>query len=240
MQQRTLLAEQQIQAERDKLDESDQDDFDLRRQLQAARAEAEDLANARIAVENSTAPVVVLKHLPTPMAKTVFGEEEHFRLSDGRLVYVPMTELVKLLKQQAQVKVYKLKETPAITEMIGPIGGFSLKYTMVRRKMAVDTPNGSMVREVADLDSFMVVPAAAILGEPLDDALREGSAFRNQLRRFDPSTTTITVWTYPDSFAEFRRLKDELYKLGYLTAGRPLPDGHPIGGSPRGTRSGAQ
>ena len=32
----------------------------------------------------------------------------------------------------------------------------------------------------------------------------------------------------------------ELFKLGYLTAGRPLPDGHPIGGSPDGTRSSAE
>jgi hypothetical protein len=56
----------------------------------------------------------------------------------------------------------------------------------------------------------------------------------------DPNRTTVTVWTYPDSFHDFRRLKDELFKLGYLTAGRPMPHGAPIAGSPSGSRSAAQ
>ena len=235
-----LAAEQLIQEERGKLDGSQQAEFDIRRQLQAARDELEDLSSAKIAAENSAAPVVVLKHLPTPMAKTVFGEEEHFRLSGGRLVYVPLNQLAEEMKQQAQLKAYKLKDTSEINEIVGPVGGFTMKYRLVRRKISMNTSGGAAVREVVDLDGFILVPASEHMGEPVNSALKDQSDFDRRLKQFDPNTTTITIWTYPDSFADFRRVKDNLYARGFLTAGRPMPEGQPIGGSPRGTRSGAQ
>src|SRR5438552_534521 len=50
----------------------------------------------------------------------------------------------------------------------------------------------------------------------------------------------IAIWAYPDSFEEFRRLRKELYRMGYRIAGRPLPEGTPIGGSPDGSKSAAE
>ena len=43
-----------------------------------------------------------------------------------------------------------------------------------------------------------------------------------------------------DGFAAFRRIKEELYRLGFATAGRPLEQDMPIGGSPQGTKSAAE
>ncbi len=60
------------------------------------------------------------------------------------------------------------------------------------------------------------------------------------LKHADPDRTTVTVWVYPDSFNQFRTLKAELFRRRFLTAGRPLPEGHPIGGSPDGSRSASQ
>lgn len=237
LQELAVAAEHMIDEEKSKLDEEHQQNFDIRRQVETAREELEDLAAARLAVENTTAPVVQLKHLPTPMAKTVFGKEEHFRLSGGRLVYVPLTQLVEEMKRQAQMKVYKLEQSPSVTETVGPVDGFTMKYGLIRRR--VEMSNGA-VREFADLDGFVLVPSSPVMGEPVERALQQGSDFRNRLGQFEPNTTTITVWTYPDSFGDFRKVKDELYKLGFLTAGRPMPEGHPIGGSPQGSRSGAQ
>ena len=71
-------------------------------------------------------------------------------------------------------------------------------------------------------------------------ALRPSSRFRTALSGFHPARATVTIWTYPDSFAEFRRLKKELYQLGFATAARPLPHDVPIGGSPQGTKSAAE
>jgi hypothetical protein len=90
------------------------------------------------------------------------------------------------------------------------------------------------------LDRFVLLPTSADLGEPLAAALTEPSEFLAILNGFEPNRTTVTVWVYPDSFDAFRKLKSELFRRGYATAGRPMPEGHPIGGSPDGSRSAAQ
>jgi hypothetical protein len=78
------------------------------------------------------------------------------------------------------------------------------------------------------------------MGETIDEAMDPQSNLRAVLARHKSRDTTITLWTYPDSFGEFRRLKKELYLLGFPIAGRPLPADAPIGGSPRGSKSAAQ
>ena len=85
----------------------------------------------------------------------------------------------------------------------------------------------------------MVRPQQQALGEPLSVALAEGSAFRRKMARITPETT-VTLWCYPDSFEAFREIRAELYRLRIPAAGRPLPEGAPIGGSADGSKSVAQ
>ena len=72
------------------------------------------------------------------------------------------------------------------------------------------------------------------------EALKEGSQFRQVLATLRPKQTVVTVWTYPDSFGDFRVLKSWLFDRGYASAARPLPFDQPISGSPEGSRSSAQ
>jgi hypothetical protein len=130
----------------------------------------------------------------------------------------------------------------ALSETVGPIEGWRLRYKLQRVDMTFD-PNvrgpqqvGSFVR----LQEYTLIPVSGQMGEPLDEALRSTSQFRSSLAGLSPRDTTVTLWTYPDSFGEYRRLKEELHKAGYSVAGRPLPEGHPIGGSPSGSKSAAQ
>ena len=167
------------------------------------------------------------------MAKTVFGKELHLRLR-RRLAFIPWDELVEQLKQDAPLKTWKLKDTPRITEFLGPVKGFRLKYTLQQSREMTSVPGGMALQMRVELDRFVLIPIADDLGEPLDAALAGPSQFRTILEADDPNRTTITVWVYPDSFNDFRRLKAELFRLGYSTAGRPMPEGLPIGGSPGG------
>ena len=232
--------EQQFQHHRETLDEEQQRRLTASRELLTARAELEDLKASRRALENASPAQNVIEHLPTPMAKTVFGTELHFRLLQGRLVIIPWEELVAKLKEDAPHNVWKLKEATSITESLGPIGGFRMKYTLRRVQHVAPANGGVAVQQRIELDRFILVPVQDDLGEPLEQALRGGSEFQETLARFDPNRTTVTVWVYPDSFNQFRALKAELFRRGYLTAGRPIPEGHPIGGSPDGSRSAAQ
>jgi hypothetical protein len=214
--------------------------LDSHRELLVARSELEDLKANRQAMENAAAVNNVIEHLPTPMAKTVFGKELHLRLAGGRLVYLPWDELVEQLKQDAPLKTWKLKDSPRITEILGPVQGFRLKYTLQQTRQMASAPGGMALQTRIELDRFVLIPIADDLGEPLDAALAGPSQFRSILESYDPNRTTVTVWVYPDSFNDFRRLKAELFRLGYATAGRPMPEGLPIGGSPHGSRSAAQ
>ncbi len=232
--------EQDLEKQRGDLSHEAQQALELQRQIADARRAEENLKLSREAVERSTAPVQVVMHRPTPLAKTVFGREVHFQMQGGRVVYVPLEELVEEFKTEAKQKTWKLRQAPSITETVGPIRDFRLKYTLKRETHNIETRAGTAYQERIELDHFVLVPVRDNLGETLDVALQPQSQFRSLLGSFNPNDATVTVWVYPDSFDQYRQLKEELFKLGFLTASRPMPEGQPISGSPNGTRSAVQ
>jgi len=233
-------AEEVIAARRAELATADQERFDRQHEVLAARQEFEAVRVSLQAVQNAAAPVTALEHLPTPMAKTVFGKEIHFRLYHGKIMFVPWDELVERLQGEARQKVWRLKDQPELTETFGPIGGFWMKYTLKRVEYREATQVGISVQRGVELDRFVLIPVDDEMGEPIAEAMQPGSQFQTLLAANQPEATTITVWTYPDSFDEFRVLKRFLFERKYLTASRPLAYDTPIGGSPHGTRSSAQ
>jgi hypothetical protein len=144
------------------------------------------------------------------------------------------------LKADAPNHLQKLKDAPRAEMSLPVINGFGARYILRRNDIQMQTRVGVASRSQIELEKIYFVDAEQSLGMPLSEALQPGSEFRGRLADKNPQQTTVTVWVYPDSFDEFRTLKAELFKLGYLTAGRPLPAGHPIGGSPDGSRSSAE
>ena len=208
--------------------------------IEKARHDLDHLVGRQRVLETQINNPTVLEHIPTPLAKTVFGDEIHFRLLDGRLAYVPLNEIVTRLEKQWKNRLWKLKETDQFSDTLGEIGGFILRYTVARQGVETETAVGFAQRNVVYISKFELIPSEEPLGVPLEDALAPDSEFRSLISKYDSRKTTVTIWTYPDSFEQFRLLKNELYQLGYLTAGRPLPAGDNISGSPNGTRSSAQ
>jgi hypothetical protein len=233
-------AEQALVDQREKLSETQKLEFDLHSELNVAKRELEDLKLATAAALNAPETPGVIEHLPTPLAKTVFGKELHLRLQNGKVTFVPLNELVEKLKEDAPKNVWKLKDSQRITESVGPMDGFRCKYTLVKAEKTLQTQAGVARGNVVELERFILVSVSDDLGEPMELALQPGSGLRSLLREYPPERSTVTVWVYPESFQQFRALKAALFQLGYSTAGRPLPDGHPIGGSPDGSHSAAQ
>jgi hypothetical protein len=232
------IAEQRLAEHRNQLGASEQAQYDAREQLAAARGELARLSQDQAALTRP-APAV-LQHLPTPMAKTVFGTEIHFRLLGGRLAYVPWDEMLERLKADAPSHVHKLRDAPRAEMSLPVISGFGARYVLQRAEVEIQTRMGVASQSKIELEKIYFVDAEPNLGVPLAEALKSGSQFRSLLAGRRPEQTTVTIWVYPDSFDQFRDLKAELFKQGYLTAGRPLPTGHPIGGSPDGSRSSAE
>ena len=150
----------------------------------------------------------------------------------GRLAYIPFDILVDQLKGVLREQAWKMHDQPELTDTLGPVAGFRLRYNIERH----DTPRGSIMQ----VSYIEFIPSSSQMGEPMDVALQPKSKFRDKLEMLSPRQYTITVWTYPDSFADFRKLKKELYQLGYAVAARPLMEGMPIGASPQGTKSSAE
>jgi hypothetical protein len=234
------LAARTVEQQREKLEDERRSEFDESRALEEARRELADLQRDQLALERARPTKGILEHLPTPMAKTVFGKEVHLRLAGGRLAFIPWDELVERLKADVPRKIHRLQETPSFTETLGPVDGFSIRYTMKRTEQRLGPGSTGPVQQRAELDRFLMLPIADDVGESVDQALRANSDFLARFERLDPARTTVTVWVYPDSFGYFRTFKKLLFDKGFLTAARPLPDGHPVGGSPDGTRSTAE
>jgi hypothetical protein len=233
-------AERQIEEEKQALSTKDQEKLQRRTQLEQLRRDLAQTEQARSAAESATDATSVIDHLPTPMARTVFGNELHFRLMDGKLTYLPWEELVQKLKDEASQKLWKLKDASLVHEEAGPVAGFRIRYALRRVEHSMPSKMGPVTQRRIELDHFQLVPISEDMGEPIDAVWKNNSQFRGVLAANPPKQTTITVWVYPEGFEQFRQLKSELYKLGYLTAARPMPKGRLIGGSPQGSRSASQ
>ena len=201
------------------------------------KAKLAQLAQAKQDLEVKQPKTIQISTYSTPISQIVMGKEVYFQLKGGYITLVPINELVEKFKHKAQQQTDRLRNAPQFTDVVGPIDGFRLRYTMERIDFSPDSGHsGSYMR----MRKFELVPMADDLGEPVAEALAAQSQFRTALVGLDAKRTTITLWTYDDSFALFRAVRKELHELGFSVAGRPLLEGQPIAGSPDGTRSAAQ
>jgi len=232
--------EQRLADHRTRLDDETRDRLEKKRLVQERHRTLIRLNENIQTVSTAQAEPEILEHYPTPLAKTVFGQEEHYRLLNGRLAHLPINDFTIKLGSDARANSWKLKDAKRVTETFGPLEGFLVKYTLVASQQRIPTENGMVTRRGVQLERFVLVPTSTVQEFTLEDALAPNSELRRRLSGLDPAETTVTVWTYPDSYSELLALKTELLKSGFLVAARPLPQGYPIGGSPHGMKSAAQ
>jgi hypothetical protein len=222
-------AEQQIAQRRQQLDAQSRSQFDLGQSIRDAQVQLRQLYDSKAAAQVDNSAPVQLESYPTPLGRTVTGQEVHFQLRNRRIVYVPLQEL--LAKAQEDLASHRhgyLAEGGEITGSYGPMEGFTMQLS-IRRK-----------ERVHYLCEF-IPDAQQPLGETVEEALASpNSQFRLRLDGRKPAQTTITIWVYPDSFADFRHIKKELYLMGFATAGRPLPENQHIVASNAGSQSAAE
>ncbi|HEV2971419.1 MAG TPA: hypothetical protein VGY55_15700 [Pirellulales bacterium] len=233
---RLAVGERELAGRRSHLESGSRTDFDLQQQLAALQRQLAENQQEVVRAENDRPPPVEMKHYLTPISRTVFGKEVHFRLSQGRIAYVPLEELLDEAKSSIQKELAETRSPTALTEheqSIGPYAGFEMLY-------AVAIKSAGTGRVELGFREIQIVPVAGEPGETLSDALRPTSEFRRRLAEHDPSQSTATIWVYPDGFADFRTIREELYRLGFATAARPLPLGMNITGSDHGSHSAAQ
>ncbi|QDT08944.1 hypothetical protein [Planctomycetes bacterium K23_9] len=208
-------------------------------EVQSLMSRISDISAKRNRLESEKQPVVAVEHLPTPMAKTVFGEELHFRLKGNRLSLVPVEKLLVEIRRDF-ARAAAGPRDGRIDAAVGPVRGYVARYIMDKQRKMVSNGRGVSPGTQIQLVRMKVEPLSEPYGEPIESVLSGGQMLDVELAGRKPNATTITVWVYPDSFAAFRRLKEHLYAKGFATAARPLPMDRSITGGPQGSRSAAQ
>ncbi len=182
-----------------------------------------------------------LKHRLTPVSQLVTDKEWHFLLSENRVSYVPINELLADLKYRVMKRGSWLAKYREHHSKVGPVQGYVMNYVVERQALsAIDQlrtgGNGGFRVGVTKWD---IERSDDVTGENLETALQINSQFYHALTDIGTGST-LTFWVYPDSFELYRSLQKHAHSLGYQVAGRPLPFGVPIAGSPQGTRSAGQ
>jgi len=238
--QRVLAIKQTLDEEKANLSQELQQDIEQQQQLSELERQLNELIQQQGDNLSDDKPPIVLQHLPTPMAKTVFGKELHLMLQQGLVTVIPWDRLVAELKREAKLAVARGSRRERLVEQLGPVEGFVMDYVLVAKRGLVSNGSSTAMAQMVELDKFELEPTGEILREPLEACLSNTGRLRVELASFPPRETTITAWVYPDSFETFRQLKERLFLEGYMTAARPMPHGVRIGASPRGSQSSAQ
>jgi hypothetical protein len=177
----------------------------------------------------------------SPVARPAAGSESHFELRHNRVSFIDLERLLEITKADAQLRIRMSDQLAAISNKVGPVGSFSLEYELVKSVPAsMEELIERKVMRRYDLRAWEIVPEFENRGETYEGTRNPISEYSRSINRINPARTTITLWVYPDSFALYRRLRNELVERGFSVAARPLPDGMTIRGSPQGTQSAAQ
>lgn len=195
--------------------------------IRTAVVETQTLTDQLQAAEQKTQPADRLQHRLSPVTRPVESDEHHFRMDGGFISEIPLNDLLERLRAQVLSRSSAIMRFNQFEGRVGPVGGYSMKYTVEK-----DGPSANVSR-------WEMLVEETLLQESVEDAVRPGSRFRQQLETYPPDSV-ITLWIYENSFAGFPAIRELAHGLQLRIAARPLPDGTPIIGSPNGSKSTAQ
>jgi hypothetical protein len=235
-------AEQEIAARRAKLDAESQAQFDVQREIAEDQIRLDALTKEQISLLREPTEVEEIESVPTPLAKTVTGDEIHVRLRHGQLAVVPVDALLDEVTRRGGTYLRGgLEQRNEASDTYGPIDGFRLRLSVQR--FVESAPANALPgtpRRAAMVLQGVFLPTTDDLGVAIDQALLPNSAFSAALRSRRSAVGAVTAWVYPDSYAELRTLKKAMWEAGVPLAVRPLGENQPIIFSTLGSKSAAQ
>lgn len=225
----TLLSEAEAawEDEQSKLDEASQKAAQRSTETSELKNKLTELAGAKAQLSNAQPPVVAISHLPTPMAKTVFGQEVYLRLKDDRLSVIPFEQLAEEIGRDFRRTASSMREGVS-DAAVGPVRGYVARYVLNRSNELVSNGKGISQMSRARVMVASFEPLREPHGTPIETVLTNDDWLDVELNGYPPGTTTVTVAVYPDSYGSFRKLREKIYAKGYASAARPIKPGSPI------------
>ena len=235
-------SEAEINERRAKLSQTDRQQFDVQRRIMAAQIKLSELTQEKLSLVDEPTTVEEVECVPTPIAKTVTGEEIHVRLKHGQLAVVPVDQLLEEVRMRGPGHLRSgLQDRGGAVDTFGPIDGFRLRLAVERYESAASAGNvpGAPKNSSLVLEGIFT-PTTDDIGQPIEQALMPDAALARAIRVKRAASVAVTVWVYPDSYGALRTLKRSLWETGVPLAVRPLSKGQSIVFSTLGTRSAAE
>ena len=237
---RVTIAEKIVEEELQNVDQTTRAKIEKELEMSELERQLANLLNQQGEIQSVEQTTAVLLHLPTPMAKTVFGRELHVMMRAGKAAVIPWERLIETLKSEARRSAERNSQKDRFVNQLGPIDGFLMTYGLKSQSGIVSNGQSARLAKTIELEKFELEATSEVVHETIAETLGTGGRLRLELAASAAKQTTVTVWVYPDSFNEFRSLKERLFSEGFLCAARPLPFNVRIGASPRGSASTAQ
>lgn len=204
------------------------------------RASRDRLKDEVVALTKAPRPKAVVLADKNPVARPTDGNEFHFEVRRNRVAFIDLEGLLKQVKADAMLRIRLSDNSRVIGSKVGPVGAFSMQYELGRSLPRSIDDLMERNRVSFDLRGWEIIPEFEGRGETYELARQPISNYARAINRLTPGRSTITMWVYPDGFALFRKLRDDLHAQGFLVAARPLPEGMAIRGSPSGSLSAGQ
>jgi hypothetical protein len=213
---------QQLQA---KLAASQQESSQWLRQVEELRR--------KLAEITRTMPVTKpLKHYATPMARVVRKSHVFFHCKGGRISYAYFDELMNMARDQARSRM--TPSSSRIEGVVGPLGGFRMKYVYVRTGLSMTEQLSGPMAVSYSIGQIILKLEEEPVGETVDQVFNPNSSFRIRLRSLAADKQVVTLWVYGDSFSLAKEVEEYLHEAGFDVVMMPLPDGHPVSLGPNG------
>ncbi len=236
------LLEEDLQRRKELLDEQQQREFDVQRKLLESKLDLDKLTQEQFSLLSVPDVVTEIECVPTPLARVVEGKSIHLRLSKGLVSVVPFEMLMDEVQYNLEGTLRRLQNRGKTVETYGPLDGYRLKLTMVKRQLqsSVGGPLVGQTRRGKIGWEAEILPVSAEIGQNVEQSLLPGGVLHKHLLAHQRQRPAVVVWLYTDSFDEFRPLKRALWEMGFSLATRPKRPGTNIKASPEGTRAAAQ
>jgi hypothetical protein len=216
-------------------------EMELRRKISEADAKLAAIERSKQWVESGRQQATKIENLPTPISKTVEEKESHFRIKQGKIVYVPINELNESFLHEFKLNQNKFFSNQVTRGSVGPISDFVMDYVVVRYNVPAASAVGDGVGRRVVLELVTYRSTNKSNGTYYKEAITQSNSdFQRLIQRHRQDIYTMTFWVYPDSFEAYNEVKQFLYSKGYRVAARPLEANDEIKASSRGTKSSAQ
>jgi hypothetical protein len=159
-----------------------------------------------------------------PVGRRSTGEEILFRVEDGRVVHLPVSELVETAVRLERNSMASIMSGRTRRGVAGPVDGVTFSYEYGVATVPTYSASGSQSYSARVRLRGLVKTLPGAPSEPIGKALANGGIVERLLVQAEPGTV-IRLAVSTDSFADARRIAAYARDLNFSVASRPIEPG---------------